>query len=823
MTEQVVGPSAITISAASARGPLAGDRSFEIRPFRVSLVNAGSVPVTFQHARLDPLCEADSGAKAGAHLTVAEPAAREEPAVLEPGATIDFLIEGRVPARANRYASALRVGFEPGEGLVIPVTVKVSALPAWGIACMLVGLGLLGVVNVLNAESDAQNKLREILNYRQEIHELLERSPVPESQAQDEITLNENLAAATSALHRRRSASIVDRRISEADERFEAAKEAGKRLRDAQDERRPGQIEVEAVQSEWQALQKHIAALEKPGGGIFMRGDPAGMASRLQDFLRRFQHVYLAAPMEMVGRELASEIDRVDLAYASGNGGDARQKAVALRRWMRRAAREMDDREGMILATAVRGRQLVVAEGWIREQEGVEDLPVAVRAGLDRLLAQAAARLGGASVQADFAAASADMEQALTDLTRAESQIIKARVASALEAIDAETSAADTLRVINQVTASPDRSPAGKIAGMTRIMNAWRADIQVVKDETVRRSLLAHVDAGLALLARADLEGVIPENHALRDEWNAWVKRRVLEVTKAAVAPTCDKWRLNLRRQLDDIEKDLRLGGPRSELHGWEASLDQLRFEQLSISSGDCLDRVVALGQRATLLGNAIFTASLTNVEIPADTRLDIAERSGIPEAVALSERLLMGPRQLTVDVSTAETERYVGRAIAISIGNLFRAWRLGIEVRVDFGDGQAPLTVDAEQLGRSPQITHTFTKPGRHNLHVKVAEAFGPGGDVTEGSLLGEGQATVDAQDSPISKVQALADQFLNLRFGLALLIAATLYYWQFHVKDRVFGARGYDYAQAFALGFVVGAAAVAADLPGKIKSILG
>lgn len=34
------------------------------------------------------------------------------------------------------------------------------------------------------------------------------------------------------------------------------------------------------------------------------------------------------------------------------------------------------------------------------------------------------------------------------------------------------------------------------------------------------------------------------------------------------------------------------------------------------------------------------------------------------------------------------------------------------------------------------------------------------------------------------------------------------TVYYWRYHNRTTVFGARGYDYVEAFALGFAVDAA---------------
>jgi len=52
-------------------------------------------------------------------------------------------------------------------------------------------------------------------------------------------------------------------------------------------------------------------------------------------------------------------------------------------------------------------------------------------------------------------------------------------------------------------------------------------------------------------------------------------------------------------------------------------------------------------------------------------------------------------------------------------------------------------------------------------------------------------------------------------------LLIAGTIYYWRFHTRKKVFGAHGFDYVEAFLLGFAVNAAVV--DLPARLAAFAG
>lgn len=62
-------------------------------------------------------------------------------------------------------------------------------------------------------------------------------------------------------------------------------------------------------------------------------------------------------------------------------------------------------------------------------------------------------------------------------------------------------------------------------------------------------------------------------------------------------------------------------------------------------------------------------------------------------------------------------------------------------------------------------------------------------------------------------------ADAFLNIRCGLALLIAVALYFWRFQARTTTFGASTLDYAQAFSLGFAASQAVNA--LPSAIAGL--
>lgn len=193
------------------------------------------------------------------------------------------------------------------------------------------------------------------------------------------------------------------------------------------------------------------------------------------------------------------------------------------------------------------------------------------------------------------------------------------------------------------------------------------------------------------------------------------------------MAPICEGWRADLRRQLDGIEQKMRLQGSRPASADWEARLGQLRLAQLDIKEGDC-GATLELGSRALALDNDVFTASLADAPIPSNAKLASAERSDVAEAIALARQLLSGPRPLTVLVSTPADERYAGRQIAFGFGNLDPVWQAGVTVGVDFGDGSPPLLLDAEALRRRRSVTHVFAGPVTGTVKVVAATRFRPG-----------------------------------------------------------------------------------------------
>jgi hypothetical protein len=195
-----------------------------------------------------------------------------------------------------------------------------------------------------------------------------------------------------------------------------------------------------------------------------------------------------------------------------------------------------------------------------------------------------------------------------------------------------------------------------------------------------------------------------------------------------------------------------------------------------------------------------------------------VADSGAVSSAeTCLKPPVLVKPRRLTVVSMTPPDDRIVGRRLRFAIDGIDPAWGAAVSLRVAFGDPSPPLVASAETLRTAPPITHIYTAPIIANVTVTATENPYPG--AVTGTPIGAGRATIDI--APIPGSQIFADEFVNMRFALALVIALTLAYWRYHSKTAVFGARGYDYVEAFALGFAADAAT--SNVPDLLKQLYG
>ena len=188
-------------------------------------------------------------------------------------------------------------------------------------------------------------------------------------------------------------------------------------------------------------------------------------------------------------------------------------------------------------------------------------------------------------------------------------------------------------------------------------------------------------------------------------------------------------------------------------------------------------------------------------------------------EAIDLARALAAGRRSLSLRLLTPRSDWYIGRPIQVEVEGLAQNWGAGVQVGLDFGDHTAPVMRSAEDALKQPFV-HTYAAPLTARARVIAATGFREGGLDVTGDLMGSGALTFDIDASPVSVARKLADAFISARFGLALLIALLVYFWQFWANEKVFGSRSLDYVKAFVLG--VAAEAAVANLPDALVKLV-
>jgi hypothetical protein len=141
-----------------------------------------------------------------------------------------------------------------------------------------------------------------------------------------------------------------------------------------------------------------------------------------------------------------------------------------------------------------------------------------------------------------------------------------------------------------------------------------------------------------------------------------------------------------------------------------------------------------------------------------------------------------------------------------------------GVIVAIDYGDRTPPDQRSVEDLRKRP-FEHRYTAPLTPIVRVAVATSFQPGSLEAKDQVLGNGTLPLQINESPVWVIRSIADEFVNARFTLALVIALVVYFWQFQAKEPSFGQRDFDYVKAFTLGFVVEAAV--SNLPEAFNKI--
>jgi hypothetical protein len=445
-------------------------------------------------------------------------------------------------------------------------------------------------------------------------------------------------------------------------------------------------------------------------------------------------------------------------------------------------------------------------------------------------LDDADARLAAGNRLEDFAAAVHAVSQTETETIRDQSIVLKSHVQAVADAASQQMSTAPMDAVMAELSAIPHPSVEQRMETVIRMLEVWRSRLSVVQDKAARTDMSAAMDTVEAAAKRRDRNAVRKRLAVLEREWQAYLPRHIAEASAAATIGVCREWRERYLQQLTETSNLVKLQSGRIELADWERRLDRARRGLLAVvpekaTTPDlCLGPVIVNGREVIAVSREVFTDVVADVPLPPQTRLDVAETAGIAEAINLAQRLMTEPRDLKLAPTTPEAERIVGQPILFTLGGLDPDWGSSVLVRVDWGDGSSPFFSDAEKLRQGERLEHMYMTVGTIYLFALAGDHLASGASAAVAQAdayeMGRSVTELSVHPSPATRAERLADIFLTGEFGLALLIASVVYFWRYHAGSRVFGTRGYDYVEAFALGFA--AYYAVADLPKALADLL-
>lgn len=820
----LAGPPTVTVHGTSARGPLAGPAAtIPIPQTRINLINTSADPVSIADLRLDPLQAQTSGNAVPSSLTV-HAATRD----LAAGEALLLTISGDLPATPGVYITTLRVTPLAGPPLAIPVQLRVAARATWGIACTLLGLSFIGLLNTLDGESGVQGELRRVLLARQHAHEFLEQTPPPHARAIQVTAIDQQLEAAIASLQKPRNLSFVDHRRIDAQEHLNSATQMLADLRKALSGIPPGSIEVKDVAEEWKQLSNHFGILKQYLVASPVRG--ASLEQRLTAFDAWAAQRLLGPPITFYTNEFTYQVNRVQLLASAGRVQEAADGARSVRRWMQRAADVVNTQSRLLLFFVQQSANDLSAVFRIRQRVAKAAMSPEMRAEILRSLNTTASLLSEPLTWPARHTVSKRIRDTFSTTLAAESTAVIER-AKAMKAQEAREDSIDQVQAVIDAGAKLKRGTDGKLDPsertpfVRRVIAAWRARLATFPEPNPA-AILAELDKLEAAVESNDLDAMTSHFRGTMDQWATYSTARAQAMILRTYAPFCMRIRDDAFIDLEATQQMMRRLEIRPDMRKWEDQLDNLRRslgatpDREQDMSQDCLRILFELTGKARDLSSQVYSAMWNETAMPDAAKHELAKDLGsdlTPEAL---RSLISDVRPLRINVGTPEGERYAGRTIELKIDNLDRAWGSGVKLMVEFGDGQRA-TVSVEDLHKNQQLSHTYTEAKSFTLAVVAAEAFRPGTMQAVGKSLGEGGLQrLTISPSPISTARQIADAFFDIRFALGLAVASLIYFWRFQASKMVFGANPFDYAQALALGLAVSVAVN--DLPKSFEAFL-
>jgi hypothetical protein len=350
--------SAIVLRGTSYWGPFAKGE-VALAPAQALVSNAADRPLIVTSARVGPIANARTGLAAAGSLV-----AKVASGPLQPGDSALLTISGSAPARPGSYRAQLDLQGAGGTQISTPLRVDVAASALWGILCLLLGLSLIGVIRLLSGQGDVEELARSTIRERSAIRAEWDRNPPPASHAAAVAEIERSFDDALRSRSEPRGYWVVDRRISDANIYLTAAREAEAKLRGVATDT-PGALETAELEREWEALK----TLATAPGARPPEGEQVGqdLAAHVREIMEGARARIVSTPAKVYVAGLEPHVERVKLALAAGEEERSREMALSVRRWMLRAADDLEKRQALMIGLTTIGGNLLALDARLRQ------------------------------------------------------------------------------------------------------------------------------------------------------------------------------------------------------------------------------------------------------------------------------------------------------------------------------------------------------------------------------------------------------------------------------------------------------------------------
>ena len=821
----LAGPDTLVLCAVTLCGPLARGRDqVQLQPALARFTNTTDAPLTLTGAAIDPLRHNETGAAVASSLTLQMPNQ-----ALAPGESVALTLDGDVPARAGTYLSTLRLGLAGGSVESTALEIRVAAHPVWGFCCLLLGLVMIGLGSVMDTESSLRRTLHEALQLRQEVHEMTEPVPAPLVGLLPIDEFDHEFDQAVDLLSQRRHWSFVDHRATDAKPHLNAAKQAASKIREKVTGNALGAADYADLDQQWTDLKQTFESLSKQFPTAVPQDD--SFAARLDAFDAWAAQRLLISPLGYAGIVFPYDLARVRLLYAASRDVDAANLANTVRRDLRRYAdlvREQAERLAFFRQIAARNLATVLR---LRTHLSSPEFSPEQRDKLTRALDEATGLLHPPYTWPLRRVTNLRIEEITTEVFRVEAAVVSDAVKAAKIREEAEDSIDSIQEVRDQGASLPKGAdgktvPEAKFAWLQRLAAAWRERLASVPEPNPPAMVTA-LEAFDRAIASRNLDDISASLKALYNEWQRYGTNRALTMIAQVYAPFSLRLREDIFVNLEAIQEGLQDLGAHPQQAEWENQWEALRMKAAATPdlaeqmNSDIYNEMSDLSTAVFALSNRVDSARWDKAALSPSAKRWLLAEVGDTLTENTRANLQADTRVLRVTVLTPAAEQYAGREIRFQISNSDPAWRNGVQLTLDFGDG-APQTLTAEELAQNKSFAHTFARKANYALSAYAMSCANPTATGKAVPKLGatpeQSPQALRINESPVSAMEKLADRFFNIRYGLALLIAVVLYFWRFQARTKVFGASSLDYAQAFTLGF---AASLAVNAPNTIAGL--